>query len=267
MPPAPPRESEALPPVRFLLTFDDGPSADVDDNPTVKIADTLASNRIQPGIKALFFVQTRWTGAGGSLLGRSLMRRLAAQGHLLGLHSGSVRGHVDHTAMRQAELEATLRTGIADIAAVSGETPQLVRPTYWEFNAATLAMYRNAGLHPVLTDLSARDGSLPLFQVDPDSGGRLNCDLACFRQRLYNKRVPLLNGVAPVLVAFHDINRYTAEHMPDYLAALLRGARRNGLAIADPPFYTEHAALRQAARMRAGTYPRWRNSIVRQCGE
>lgn len=267
LPPEPPANAAALPPVRFLLSFDDGPSPDAGDNPTAKIAETLAFNDIQQGIKAVFFVQTRWSGAGGSPVGRRLMRRLAAEGHLLGLHSGSVRGHVYHTVMHPSELAATLRTGIADIEAVSGETPTLVRPTYWEFNAATLAAYRHAGLAPLLTDVSARDGSLPLFQVSPESGGRMYCDLACFRQRLYKGQIPLLNGAAPAVVTFHDTNRYTAKHLPDYLAALLRAARQAGLAVADPPFYTGHTALRQAAIARAGTSPSWHNSIITQCVE
>ena len=44
-----------LPKVRFLLTFDDGPSPASEDNPTAKIADTLAANAVQAGIKAVFF--------------------------------------------------------------------------------------------------------------------------------------------------------------------------------------------------------------------
>ncbi|HKU47661.1 MAG TPA: polysaccharide deacetylase family protein, partial [Burkholderiales bacterium] len=41
-------------PVRFLLTFDDGPAPS-----TAQVLQTLAANPVQPGIKAVFFVQTR----------------------------------------------------------------------------------------------------------------------------------------------------------------------------------------------------------------
>jgi peptidoglycan/xylan/chitin deacetylase (PgdA/CDA1 family) len=267
VPTQPPANAAKLPPVRFLLSFDDGPSPDAGDNPTAKIAATLAFNALQPGIKAVFFVQTRWPCAGGSPVGRKLLRRLAAQGHVLGLHSGSVRGHIEHTAMRPEELADTLAVGNADIAAAGGEMPDLVRPPYWEFNAATLAVYRSAGLGMLFTDVSARDGSLALFQIDPDDGGRMNCDLVCFRQRLVGGTIPTVDGAAPVVVTFHDTNRYTAEHLTVYLSTLLRAARNAGLELAAPPFYSDHAALRQAARARAGASRPWHNSVVAHCAE
>lgn len=261
-----PVNSPPLPPVRFLLSFDDGPSTDTGNNPTAKIAATLASNNIQPGIKAVFFVQTRWPEAGGSALGRQLMQRLAVEKHVLGLHSGSVRGHISHIEMDPIELDATLRTGIADIESVSGEATDLVRPTFWEFNATTLAIYKRAGLKMLMTDASARDGSLALFQVERD-GGRLNCDLVCFRLRLSKGRVAVVDGVAPVVVTFHDTNHYTAEHLPEYLSALVRSARNAGLEVAEPPFYSDHTALRQAAHARTGSTYVWHNSIVKTCKE
>ena len=48
----------AQPPIRFLLTFDDGPSASSFWNPTITILDSLATNPVQPNLKAVFFVQT-----------------------------------------------------------------------------------------------------------------------------------------------------------------------------------------------------------------
>ena len=83
-----------LPRIRYLLTFDDGPSSASSRNSTASIADKLAQNPTQNGIKAIFFVQTRARTAGGSDTGKKLMQRLFAEGHVLGLHSGSARGHV-----------------------------------------------------------------------------------------------------------------------------------------------------------------------------
>src|SRR5689334_23578217 len=57
-----------LTPVRFLLTFDDGPSLWQPYNPTSVVLDTLAQNSVQAQIKAVFFVQTRSPSAGGSEL-------------------------------------------------------------------------------------------------------------------------------------------------------------------------------------------------------
>ena len=117
-------QARALPPnaypVRFLLSFDDGPSTWEPYNPTRAILDTLAANPVQPGIKAVFFLQTRDPRAGGSEAGRALMRREHAEGHVLAVHSGSPRGHIDHMLLPDAELERTLADAQSDIAAVTG---------------------------------------------------------------------------------------------------------------------------------------------------
>lgn len=42
------------PPVRFLLSFDDGPSATTFYNPTATVLDSLADNPLEPNIKAVF---------------------------------------------------------------------------------------------------------------------------------------------------------------------------------------------------------------------
>jgi peptidoglycan/xylan/chitin deacetylase (PgdA/CDA1 family) len=259
--------SSALPPVRFLLTFDDGPSSATSDNPTAKIADILAFNVLQPKIKAVFFVQTRWAGAGGSPTGQALMRRLVQEGHVLGLHSGSARGHISHPKMSAAELDASLRDGIADIRAVSGEKPCLVRPPYWEFSDATRAAYQRAGLGMLSTDVSARDGSAVLFQVDPRGGGRIECDLACVRHRMDQGDLPVIDGVVPVVMTFHDPNRYTARHLTDYLSSLLAAARKAGLRTAEQPFYTDSTAMRQAARARAYFSSNEAPRVLKECAK
>ena len=69
------REAVDAHPVRFLLTFDDGPSLAQPYNPTSAVLDQLADNAVQPQIKAVFFVQTRSPGAGGAPFGQQLLRR------------------------------------------------------------------------------------------------------------------------------------------------------------------------------------------------
>jgi peptidoglycan/xylan/chitin deacetylase (PgdA/CDA1 family) len=253
------------PRVRFLLTFDDGPSPEATFNSTARVLESLAHNPVQDGIKAVFFVQTRWPGAGGSEVGHALLRRALDAGHLLGLHSGSARGHVDHTALGAAELRASLASGAADLEALSGEAPGLVRPPNWRFDAATLEAYREAGLQMLLTDASARDGSWVLFQVDPQTGGRLRCDLQCHRARVGRGSIPEVDGVFPVVVTFHDVNGYTAEHLVEYLQTLLRAAQEAGFSIARPAFYGEPDALRRVAQARAQSTQAWRNAPLRSC--
>jgi len=238
-------------PIRFLLTFDDGPSAASENNSTEKIASTLASNPTQAGIKAVFFVQTRYPLAGASPVGQRVMKQLAMEGHVLALHSGTARGHINHRTMDNEELATSLNDGIADIQTISGEFSGLVRPPFWAFDARTQTAYERAGISMLLTDLRARDGFHWMFQASPDTGGKMCDDLAYFRQRVEEGKVPTVNGVLPVVVTFHDLNHYTAAHMASYLAILVQSARDAGFRVADPPFYTDHSALLQAAHARA----------------
>ncbi|HEY8877869.1 MAG TPA: polysaccharide deacetylase family protein, partial [Roseateles sp.] len=91
------------PPLRFLLTFDDGPSIRSAPNPTEQVLGTLARNPVQPGIKAIFFVQTRAANGGGTPEGRALMQRELALGHVLGFHTATP-GHSNHLGMPSEQL-------------------------------------------------------------------------------------------------------------------------------------------------------------------
>jgi peptidoglycan/xylan/chitin deacetylase (PgdA/CDA1 family) len=247
----PPQQLSTLPPIRFLLTFDDGPSISLSNNPTRKIADTLAQNPVQPDIKAVFFIQTRWPGAGGAALGKQLIKRLADDGHVLGIHSGTVRGHIDHRKMHETgELLESLRDGHADIEQY-GKPSGLIRPPFWAFNPQTLSTYDRAGVSMLLTDLRARDGVFHWYQVDPQTGGRLHRDFAHFQQRLLSGAIQAVDGVVPVVVTFHDTNTFTAEQLATYLSTLIDVGRAAGMRVADPPFYADHASLLRAARGRA----------------
>ncbi|MGC3547125.1 polysaccharide deacetylase family protein, partial [Pseudomonas aeruginosa] len=57
---------QAQAPIRFLLTFDDGPSASGYNNPTRSVMADLAKNPELPGIKAVFFLQTEASRSGGN---------------------------------------------------------------------------------------------------------------------------------------------------------------------------------------------------------
>src|SRR5262249_22519748 len=128
----PPKPAELGPPVatpvRFLLTFDDGPSTWEPYNPTRAILEQLERNPAQPDIRVTFLGHTRAPRAGGGPAGRALLQRFHADGHVLGLHTGTVGGHIRHTRLSDAELEQSLRDGKADIEAISGAAPTLLRP-------------------------------------------------------------------------------------------------------------------------------------------
>lgn len=240
---------KAQAPVRFLLTFDDGPSASSFWNPSATVLDSLKVNPVQPDIKAVFFVQTRAPRAGNSDIGRGIMRREHAEGHILGFHTAT-HWHTNHRSLDPQELEQSLSNGTADIAAITGAAPILLRPPFWNYDKRTFAAYQQNGLHVLLTDLSANDGKIWGFNASPRRRANMLRQLSEVRERIALGEFPTVDGVIPVVVTFHDLNRYTARHTREYLQILLDSAAATGVKLADKPFYDDHAALLKAALAR-----------------
>jgi len=240
---------QAQAPIRFLLTFDDGPSASGYNNPTRSVMADLANNPVLPGIKAVFFLQTEASRSGGSSRGRKTMEREFAAGHVLAFHTATAF-HTNHRWLSDAELERTLSQGAADIAAITGVSPTLVRPPFWNYDRRTFAAYQRHGMKVLLTDLSANDGKIWCFNASPRRRENLIRQLSVVRERIALGELPTVDGVIPVVVTFHDINRYTARHLQEYLQILMDSARIDGLKTAAEPFYTDHAALERAALAR-----------------
>lgn len=236
-------------PIRFLLTFDDGPSASGYNNPSRSVIADLAQNPVLPQIKAVFFLQTEAARSGGSSRGRKNMEREYAAGHILAFHTAT-GFHTNHRWLNDAELESTLTRGAADIAAITGSLPVLVRPPFWNYDRRTFAAYQRHGMHVLLTDLSANDGKIWGFNGSPRRRANLYRQLSVVRERIALGELPTVDGVIPVVVTFHDINRYTARHMQEYLQILLVSARINGLKTSAEPFYTDTAQLQRAALAR-----------------
>jgi peptidoglycan/xylan/chitin deacetylase (PgdA/CDA1 family) len=242
---------ERLRPVRFVLTFDDGPSLWQPYNPTSAVLDQLAHNAVQPQIKAVFFVQTRSPSAGGSPLGQQLLHRVREEGHVLALHSGSVRGHKNHRLLSPAELDQSLVDGVADIRAVSGSDATLVRPPYWAYDARTQAAYRAHDLNMLLSDISARDGKVWGWHISLRRRSHFRTNLEQVRREIEADRLPVVDGAVPVVVTFHDTNDFTASHMEEYLRILIEESARVGLPLAAQPFYDDAATLERIAVLRA----------------
>lgn len=239
-------------PIRLLLTFDDGPSARETDNPTVQILDSLARNAIQPGIKALFFVQTGAVNGGATPRGQALMRRTLAEGHVLGFHTATP-GHTSHTKLSDELLEGSLSQGLAAHMELAGRPPVLVRPPHWAYDARTFAAYQRHGLSVVMTDLSANDGKIPWPNASLRRRSHFEHQMRELRRRI--TELPLVDGVRPVVVTFHDANPFTGSHVDEYLQILVDGANKAGLVLADSPFYDSAESLEAAVRARALTDP------------
>ncbi|CAI8997780.1 polysaccharide deacetylase family protein [Pseudomonas zeae] len=236
-------------PVRFLLTFDDGPSASSFWNPSATVLDSLKDNSLMPNIKAVFFVQTRAPRAGNSDIGRGIMRREYEEGHILAFHTAT-HWHTNHRLLDPQELEESLTNGTADIAAITGAPPKLLRPPFWNYDKRTFAAYQQHDLHVLLTDLSANDGKIWGFNASPRRRANMLRQLSEVRERIALGEFPTVDGVIPVVVTFHDLNRYTARHTREYLQILLDSAAATGVKLADKPFYDDHAELEKAALAR-----------------
>lgn len=238
-------------PVRFLLTFDDGPSTWEPYNPTRVILEQLQHNAVQPEVKAIFFVQTRDPRAGGGSAGQALLRRIHGEGHVLALHSGTARGHVSHTPMSDAELDQSLRDGIADIEAVTGAAPNLVRPPFWRFDERTQMAYHARGLLMLLTDINARDGKIYGWTISLRRRSHFAAGLARVRHAIQDGKLQTSDGVVPVIITFHDTNTYTASHMQEYLEILVDKAHAVGLPLTRLPFYNDGEQIQRVAGLRA----------------
>ena len=244
-----PASAPASAPVRFLLTFDDGPASATSANPTVRILETLARNQQQPGIKAVFFTQTRAVNGGGTPRGRALIRREQAEGHLVALHSATPR-HANHRFMPPAELAASMETGVGDLLAETGVPPTLVRPPFWAYTADTLAIYHAYGLQMLLTDLSANDGKIYGVNWSWHKRSNMLKHLAETRVRWVAGELPEVDGATPVVVTFHDVNSYTSRHLAEYLDILVDVARELDVPLAAQPFYDNREQLERAALAR-----------------
>lgn len=233
-------------PIRFLLTFDDGPSGSLKRNSTKKILEVLAKNPIQPGIKVIFFVQTRARRGGGTEYGRLLLKREHDEGHLLAFHT-STPHHSNHTSLSPEQFEQSLKNGIADMTEAIGVAPTFVRPPFWSFDARTLDGYHRNGLQMLLTDLSANDGVIWGVNWSWHKHSNLLKQLSSARPKWLDGHLPVVDGETPIVVTFHDVNTYTARTLQVYLEILLQVARELDMPVADKPFYDNRTALERAA--------------------
>lgn len=237
------RSAPAAAPIRFVLSFDDGPAPS-----TAQVLDALATNPVQPGAKAIFFVQTRVSGAEG----REMMRRTYAEGHLLAVHTGTAQGHVSHMALSREELEASLRRASADIAEIAGAAPRFVRPPFWFYDDQALACYSRVHLAMLLTDINALDGVVLGINLVPGKRFLIRAQLERIKREWQEGApLPVLDGATPVVATFHDVNTSTAGNLAEYLQMLVEESRAAGLALDRRPFYDRREDLERAASLRA----------------
>jgi len=136
-------------PDEIALTFDDGP------NPrwTPPLLDTLATY----GVKATFFLIGKYAAEQPVLV-----RRMHAEGHLIGNHTWS---HPDLaiTGTRQTREELARTDG--ELERILGAPVKFFRPPFGSRRPATLRIARELGLTPVMWNAMAYDWSAPSAKV------------------------------------------------------------------------------------------------------
>ncbi len=236
-------------PIRFLLTFDDGPSGDHYNNTTEQVLEVLAKNDVQSGVKAIFFIQTRAARGGGTEVGRQLIKREWDEGHLPEFHSAT-RHHDNHRTLSEEEFKISLRNGIADLKAITGIAPTIVRPPFWSYDLRTFTTYQSYGLHMMLTDLSANDGKIWGVNFSFHKHSNLFNQLGELRPHWQAGELPVVDGYTPIIVTFHDVNSYTSNHVEVYMQILLQVAHELNIPTAPLPFYNRRDEIERAALAR-----------------
>lgn len=137
------RLARPIPPGGVLLTFDDGPHPEG----TPAILDRLAAR----GIRAVFFVVGEQLSAQPDL-----GRRLAAEGHEIGVHGWD---HRAEPCLLPTVSARGIRRTVEAVTGICGRPPRWYRPPYGVATVAALIAARRNGLSPVWWTRWGRDWS------------------------------------------------------------------------------------------------------------
>ncbi|MCC9307773.1 polysaccharide deacetylase family protein [Kitasatospora sp. RB6PN24] len=142
--PQPEGEVNAGPDV-MALTFDDGPSPQY----TPKVLDVLREH----GVKATFFVC-------GDNIGQypDVIRRMAAEGHVIGNHTWS---HPNLNELSADDIRDQIQRTQDAVTKACGRTPVLFRAPYGNFSDTTLAVCADLGLRPISWSVDPEDWANP----------------------------------------------------------------------------------------------------------
>lgn len=178
---------------RVRLSFDDGPTPALTD----RVLDLL----FEHGVQAAFFVLTH-----KARRCPDLVRRIVAEGHILGLH-----GEDHRTALfrSQRELRASLARARDELSALSGQPISLYRPSHGWKNRALLSALRRCGLRLVFWDHGVWDTDAPPVDV-------------LLKRLQLATPAPGEAGPAPVILLHdgRDDRTTLPSHSPALLAAL-----------------------------------------------
>ncbi len=129
----------------MVLTFDDGP----DPRYTPGILDTLA----RYGVSAMFFVCGEMAAEN-----RDLLRRMAAEGHVIGNHTWT---HPHLTRLSRPALASEIARTSDVVEETLGEAPVWFRAPYGEWNRAAFEVGAELGMEPLAWTVDSLDWTEP----------------------------------------------------------------------------------------------------------
>ncbi|MFC4112825.1 polysaccharide deacetylase family protein [Nonomuraea zeae] len=196
------------------LTFDDGPGPY-----TGELLDALRRG----GARATFF--TVGTSAAAQ---PALLRRMSAEGHLVGNHSWT---HRSLSEQATSKISDSLGRTEDVITSAIGQTPKLVRPPY-------------GAVSQDLRDVAGELG-LSLVNWDVDTGDQDGGKAADIADRA-------VRGAHPgAIILMHDIHRETVDAVPDILKRL----RGKGYSFVTVPELYGSAGMQAGRLYRSGNEP------------
>ncbi|KPV58560.1 polysaccharide deacetylase [Paenibacillus sp. A3] len=176
----------------LYLTFDNG----YENGYTARVLDVLKEKKVP----AIFFVTGHYIKDQPELL-----RRMAAEGHLIGNHSWS---HPDMTQISSGKIKDELEKVKADAAQITGrQTMTYLRPPRGIFNDRSLAVSKELGYTSVFWSVAYKDW---------DTRAQKGADYA------YNQVMAQLHPGAVILL--HTVSKDNA----DALGRIIDGARQQG---------------------------------------
>lgn len=176
----------------LYLTFDNG----YENGYTARVLDVLKEKKVP----AIFFVTGHYIKDQPELL-----RRMAAEGHLIGNHSWS---HPDMTQISSDKIKDELEKVKADAAQITGrQTMIYLRPPRGIFNDRSLAVSKELGYTSVFWSVAYKDW---------DTRAQKGADYA------YNQVMAQLHPGAVILL--HTVSKDNA----DALGRIIDGARQQG---------------------------------------
>ncbi|MEW9553896.1 polysaccharide deacetylase family protein [Nonomuraea sp. NPDC050783] len=196
------------------LTFADGPGPY-----TAELLDVLR----REGARATFFV------VGASAAAQpGLLRRMSAEGHLVGNHSWT---HTDLSKQSSAKIADSLERTRGAVAAATGQSPTLVRPPYGAVGKDLRNVAREKGYALVAGDVDTADQRGGTTPDIADRGVR---------------------GAHPgAIIMMHDIRRESVAAVPDILKRL----RGKGYSFVTVPELYGPAGMQAGHLYRSGSEP------------